>query len=142
MEKEHSKNHSKNQESKAYVPKYAKQKLLEYFGNSIVVSQKEGSGDIFMFCESTYHILRDFYTKSNLESSEEAEKYTILEAAARFMKSDTLSEISKEKRYYPTSSQLNADEYLQYLPQSLRYVLEALASGKEARRKVVTGSSS
>ena len=37
--------HLENQESNVYVPKYAKQKLLEYFENSILISPKEGPDD-------------------------------------------------------------------------------------------------
>ena len=60
---------------------------MDYYGDSVVVVEVAGLHDIVTFRRKTSQILHDYFNKPN-KDDEEAHKTAIIEAAAKFIKSD------------------------------------------------------
>ena len=123
------------EDSLQYGNQYLKSKLRERYGDSIYIAEGEGLHDIVTMREKTSQILRSYF-KSVKESDEESQKRTIIETAVRLIKSDIKTEVSSVTVQYPGTDMLKLDTALQYLPGTLRTMLDFLFVGKDKRRKV------
>jgi len=66
---------------------------------------------------------------------EEAQKSTIIETAAKLIKSDIKTHLMPIMSEYPKATDLDLECTLEYVPPSLRYMLQHLLVGKDIRRK-------
>ena len=71
------KEYLKDTDSAPYGNQYLKSRLLEYYGDSVVIAEVAGFRQI----------LHDYFNKPN-KDDDEAHKTAIIEAAAKFIKSD------------------------------------------------------
>ena len=55
------------QDSVAYGNQYLKSKLLKHYGESIFIAEGNGLHDIVTFCEKTSSILRDYFSKPEMD---------------------------------------------------------------------------
>ena len=69
---------------------------------------------------------------------EESQKRLIIETAARLVKIDLMSNNSPITDEYPKTSELEIQSALEYVPTSLRYLLQLILVGKDTRRKVAS----
>ncbi len=88
--------------------------------------------------EKTSHILRSYFKSAQNEGDEESQKKALLETAARLIKSDIKSSVSAVNDQYPTTEMLKLQSALDYIPESLRVMLDSLFVGKESKRKVAS----
>jgi hypothetical protein len=88
--------------------------------------------------EKTSHILklRSYFKSAQNEGDEESQKKALLETAARLIKSDIKSSVSAVNDQYPTTEMLKLQSAVDYIPESLRVMLDSLFVGKESKRKV------
>lgn len=93
--------------------------------DSMFVAEGEGLQDIVTFREKTGKILRNYYSlpKGN---DEEAQKRAILETAAKLIKSYIKTMVAPTNDVYLDASQLRLEPALQYIPDSLRVMLQNL----------------
>ena len=123
-------------DSATYSNKWLKYKLEEKYGDSLFIAECEGLPNIVTFREKTRKILRDYF--SIQEKDEEAQKRAIIETAAKLIKSDIKSMIPSSTDEYPKTSSLECQSALDYIPLSLRCLLENLFVGNDIRRKVAS----
>jgi hypothetical protein len=121
------------QDSVAYGNQYLKSKLLKHYGESIFIAEGNGLHDIVTFREKTSRILRDYFSK--LEMDEGARKSSIIETAAKLIKSDIKSMIPLSTDQYPKASDVELNSALEYVPPTLHCLLKNLLVGKDIRRK-------
>ena len=88
------------------------------------------------FREETSRILRDYFNTPN-KDDDDAHKRAIIEAAAKFIKHN-IKYVTTSKNEYPNVSELNLVLALEFIPPSLRFMLENILPGKETNRKVAS----
>ena len=66
---------------------------------------------------------------------EEGQKRAIIETAAKLIKTDAKTMVQTITDEYPTPSDLTLASALQFIPSSLRYMLQTLFAGKDTERK-------
>ncbi|CAJ1064633.1 hypothetical protein SNEBB_002215, partial [Xyrichtys novacula] len=70
------------------------------------------------------------------EGDEEAQKRTIILTAAKLIKSDIKTTVVPIGETYPTLAELNLNTALDFIPPSLRFLLQHLFVGKDTTRKI------
>ena len=121
-------------ENNPYCTKWLQEKLLSYFKDQIVISNIQGKSNVVTFLSTANKILSDF---RNDQSSEDAnvEKLRVIQASAELIKNDI--KILPPQGLYPTVAELGSLEgCLEYVPLSLRTLLEYMFVGKEKSVKV------
>jgi len=98
------------------------------------VADGERLHNIHTFREKTSSILRDYFKMPNRDD-EEAQKRAIIETAAKLIKSDIKTHLMPIMSEYPKATDLDLECTLEYVPLSLRYMLQHLLVGKDIRRK-------
>jgi len=119
-------------DSSGYGNQYLK--LQKHYGDSVVVAEGEGLHDIVTFREKTSSILRDYFKMPN-KDDEETQKRAIIETAAKLIRSDIKTHLIAIMSEYPKATDLDLESTLEYVPPSLRYMLQHLLVGKDIRRK-------
>ena len=115
---------------------YMKQKLREYYSDSIVISESKGKSSIVTLRSIFGEILREYHSRSQNLSPEEHKK-EILKAAAKFIKSDIKSSsFNTDRETYCKLDDFTADSALESLPESLQYLCREMFVGKLNERKV------
>ena len=128
------KEYLQDDDSVAYGNQYLKSKLLEHYGKSIFIAEGEGLSHIVTFREKTSEILRNYFNTPNGDD-EETEKRAIIEAAAKLIKSDIKTIITPSVEEYPKSNDVALECALEYVPASLRCLLQHLLVGKDTRKQ-------
>lgn len=118
-------------EDTAYSAKYIKQKLLDHYGDGIVIAEKMGTADVVTLKETASSILRDFY-KQPRSTDAETEKKRLIKTAANLIRSD-IKAMEGSKDTYPD---IIAEEQISFLPEALRAFLTHVFKGKELSMKV------
>ena len=111
-----------------------KSKLLEHYGKSIFIAEGEGLSHIVSFREKMSEILRKYFNTPNVDD-EETEKRAIIEAAAKLIKSDIKTMITPSVEEYPKSNDVTLECALEYVPASVRCLLQHLLVGKDTRKQ-------
>ncbi|XP_053373150.1 uncharacterized protein LOC123533634 [Mercenaria mercenaria] len=115
---------------KAYSCKHMKAKILEHFGNSILISTLDGKCDIVSLKQTAASIMHKFYKRSKSVSADE-EKKIIIATAAKLIKHD-ISMMESSKTFYPSFSAVSSvEENTNFLPVSLQYFMEKIVGGKD-----------
>lgn len=114
---------------------HMKEKLLDHFGDRIIITEINGIQNIVTFRGTASVILNDFYQQPK-DSDPEAEKLRLIETAANLIRSDVKS-VVQLKDTYPTSlSMSDISEATNYIPESLLLLLNTILVGKEKQLKV------
>ena len=77
-----------------------KQKIYEYFGNKVVLTELEGKTNIVTLQNSAANILHEFFIQSQNENMDD-NKLHFIEAAAKLIKCDIRSLTKEDKTIYP-----------------------------------------
>ena len=121
----------------SYSSVYMKKKMLDYFGDNIIIAEVDGKQDVVTFKSEAHAILHTFY-KRNKSDECKSEKEAIITTAARFILNDIKS-MDKCKDNYPQASQISAlDTNLEYLPDSLQLLLQKVIDNKQGKKKIVS----
>lgn len=106
---------------KNFIPdeKTIKDKLLQKYGEKLIITTKSRNSTIISFTDAQHDILRkEWYEKKNAE----AERLRIVEAAAAIIREDILS-VTLKSDYYPPSTRM-FDDLNDEIPNTLTHFLE------------------
>jgi hypothetical protein len=123
------------EDSEPYGSQYLKQKLKERYSDSIYIAEGQGLQDIVTMREKTAKILRTYFETSK-DGDADSQKLAIIATAAKLLRCDIKTEISSVTDQYPSSLSLKLDATLDYLPISLRTMLDQLFVGTDRNEKV------
>jgi 5'-3' exonuclease len=126
------------EDSLPYGNQYLKSLLKERYGNAICIAEGDGLTDIVTMRERTAQILRSYFKRTSQEGDEESEKRAIIDTAARLVKSDIKTNIPSVTNEYPSTETLKLDSALNYIPDTLRTMLNSMFVGKDIQRKVAS----
>lgn len=114
----------------AYSPQHMKQKLQELYGDRIIITEINGKPNVVTFRSTAEAVLQDFYHQEKKECDAEVEKLRVVETAAKLIRNDIKS-IQTSNSVYPTSEEmLSEDACINFLPETLKVLLEKLIIGK------------
>ena len=123
-----------NSDLDAYTPRYMKGRLIEHFGTRISISNAFGTLNVVVLRETAENILHDFY-KETKRSDVEEEKDRIIKAAVKLIKND-IKLMPSNTDVFPNSDYLNTTSATEYLPKSVKLMLQLLVSGKDVTLKI------
>ena len=116
-------------DSTGYVNQYLKSSCKNTTGILYLwPAEGERLHDIVTFREKTNSILRDYFKMPN-KDDEEAQKRAIMETAAKLIKSDVKTHIMPIMSEYFKATDLDLESTLEYVPPSLRHMLQHLLVG-------------
>ena len=78
-------------------------------------------------------MLHDFYNQQKADLDTEIMK--IVETAAKLIRDD-IKAVETSHKIYPTCDELGSDECINFLPETLRVLLEGLIVGKAVQKKL------
>ena len=123
-------------ESTAYGHTHMKAKLLEHFGDQILITEINGKANVVTFRSTAETILQEFH--AHQKDHPEQEKMYIIQAAAKLTKNDIkLVETSTE--HYPPVAEIKTEERcLDFLPDTLKLLLQGILTGKDISTKLAS----
>ena len=124
----------------AYSYPHMKTKLQEQFGDKIILTEINGKPNVVTFRTTARVVLQDYYNKQQQQQEKNTaeEKIKLVQAAAKLIKEDVKA-IKTSHEVYPLCNDLKSQEAgIEYLPDTLRVLLEELFAGKKARVKVAS----
>ena len=129
-----------NTDYDAYGYTYMKTRLQKHFGERIVQTEINGKPNVITFRTTARVVLQDYYSKQQQQEKENTaeEKIKLVQAAAKLIKED-IKAIGTSHEVYPLCNDLKSEEAgIEYLPDTLRVLLEELFAGKKAGIKVAS----
>ena len=105
-------------ESEAYGRLHMKTKLLEYFGDKIIITDINGKANVVTFRTTATAILQEFHFREHQDDLDiNEEQMNIIKTAAKLIK-NALKSIPTSSDSYPTIT-TDAESHVRYLPASL-----------------------
>jgi len=121
--------HLENTDSTAYTPSHMKSRLLEHFGDRILITEINGKSNVVTFRTTAQAVLHEFHSQQKSNTPEQ-EKMSIIEAAAKFIREDIKS-VPSSNSHYPSFREIESEEEnLNFLPKSLRFLLQEIIKRK------------
>jgi hypothetical protein len=114
-----------------YTEKYLRQKLEDYFGDSIIVTCIRGKANVVTFRSTAEKIVRQFSQEKNVNRESEEEKLRIIKTAAKLLLADIKSMDTSRDEYPSRSDMENTQKNLEYILASLQLFLTTLLSNKK-----------
>ena len=123
-------------EKMAYSKVWMKRKLLDRFGDDIMICNINGKEDIVTFIFNAKKILGEFYDKIDSSSENiEEQKQRIIETAAEFIKNDVESLPSSKS--HPSMNEFQSiDKSTEYLTPSLKSLLKTMFVPNDKDKRV------
>ena len=128
---------NKGSDEEAYSLKHLKRRLLEHFGDAIVFSEINGKPNVVTFLSTANKILSNFYSNKK-EDNSESEKLRLVETVGNIIKNDVKSIPVPDFREYPGEENMQKEQALSYLPESLCLLLRSIMTGKDIDLKVAS----
>jgi hypothetical protein len=128
----------KDSEEEAYSYRHMKRKLDEYFGDRIILTNINGKVNVVTFRAKAKTVLHDFYKDNQKKSDPEQEKIRLIRTAAKLIKEDIKSVQTDHTKYPSFEEMKNVEEGLNFLPESLKTLLNGLVIGKNSSLKVAS----
>ncbi|CAG2201846.1 unnamed protein product [Mytilus edulis] len=121
----------------AYSSVYMKKKLRNHFGENIIITDICGKISVVTLRDTASCVLQEFYHRPTYQNPDD-EKKAIIDAAAKLIKSDIRS-LKGDKENYPLASDVSSlKSNLQYVPESLSYLLETMFAEKDSKMKIAS----
>ena len=128
-------NYLKDSDHEAYTTRWIKHRLLETLKDDIVIAEVNGKQHVVTFMTNTSMILQNFYQEQK-SNDPTKEKEIIILTAAKLLKTE-IKETNSSSEFYPTSDEIGSLDYCnQFLPRSLRILLENMFASKNNALKV------
>uniref|UniRef100_UPI00358E9E7E uncharacterized protein n=1 Tax=Myxine glutinosa TaxID=7769 RepID=UPI00358E9E7E len=119
-----------------YCFTHMKSKLLEHFGEKIIISELDGKPNV-AFRSTDDAILHEFYQEQRKDDSD-TEIMRIIRTAAKLIKKDIRS-VDTSRDTYPTGEEMSStEEAMKFIPQSLLAFLQVLFVGQNVDLKVAS----
>lgn len=120
---------------RAYSASYTKQRLVEHFGDSVIITEINGKQNVVTLRRTASSILHDFYSQCKSDNPE-SEKVKLIKTAAKLIKNDIKS-VNTNRNVYPNSHDISSVVVnKQFIPDSLVQLLRDLFIEKGADTKV------
>ena len=127
----------KDSSSDAFTSKWLKNRLMEYFKDDIAFTEINGKHNDVTFKTKAKNILHGFY-KSRKSDDAEEEKTRIIETAANLLRNE-IKECNSSSASYPTTIDIESrNRYKDFLPNSLRLLLEKMFLAKSSNMRTVS----
>lgn len=120
---------------RAYSASYTKQKLVEHFGASVIITEINGKQNVVTLRRTASSILHDFYCQVKSDNPEN-EKIKLIKTATKLIKNDIKSVNTKKNVYLNSHDISSAEANKQFLPDRLVILLRNLFNEKDADNKV------
>ena len=121
----------------AYHYKHMHQKLKEHFGERIILTEINGKPNVVTFRNRAKAVLHNFYSQQRGDDPD-TEKIRIVETASKLIRDDIKAvETSHKCNIYPACDELRHDECMNYLPSTLRALLEGALWERDPREKLL-----
>ena len=126
-------------ESEGFSTKHMKSRLQGYFGDSIVITNINGKADVVTFrtTAAAAAILQAFCDAPKL-TDPKAEEMRVVKAAADLIKNDIKCMTSSRETYPIPEDTSSIEKNTEFVPQSLRLLLQTIFSEKEAELKIAS----
>ena len=122
----------------AYTYPHMKTKLQEHFGERLIQTEINGKPNVVTFRTTARVVLQDYYSKQQQKQNTAEEKIKLVQAAAKLIKED-IKAIETAHEVYPHCNDLTSQEAgIEYLPNTLRVLLEELFAGKKTGVKIAS----
>ena len=120
-----------------YTPVHLKQRILEYFGKEVIITEINGKANVVTFRSAASTVLHKFYEQQKHQDSDK-EQLRIIETAATLIKNE-IKRMNATKTTYPTSQEIQSlEQNLSYVPQGLQLFLKKIFVEKNPERKVAS----
>ena len=116
---------------------HMKKMIKDHYGDEIIIAEINGKSNVVTFTTTASKILHDFHQQSERDDSLR-EKMRIIETAAKLIKNDIKSVIQSTD-YYPTSKEMSAETAIDFLPESLRVLLQIFIPKKSSSKVASLG---
>lgn len=124
-------------DNEPYSNRHMLQKLKEHFFGNIIVSKNDGMPNMVTMGQTVANILLDYQKQKKLEDPE-LEKYRLIEAAAKLIKTE-IKLLSTSMEYYPSSSEIASEqENKKFLPSVLQHFLDIIIGTKACDLKKIS----
>ena len=108
--------------------------LKEHFGGQILITEINGKSNVVTFRSTAETILQEFHARQNDHSEEE--KKHIIKAAAKLIK-NYIKLVEPSTENYPPVAEIETEERcLNFVPDSLKLLLEEILVGKDVGLKL------
>ena len=108
--------------SEPYSNKHLKNLLLERFDGELMICSKYGQSDVIVPYESASAIIQEF--RSNQSKNTEDEKLNMIRCVGKLILND-ITKAEYDKKVFLDISEVNAEEQLNVLPDSLKILLKS-----------------
>jgi len=109
---------------------HMKSRLVDHFGENIIIAEVDGKANIVTFTTTASKIIHDFFSLPKSDDTE-TEKAKIIETAAKLIKSD-IKNVSIPTDVFPSPGDINSSEVGNtFIPGSLQSLLKTLFVGKD-----------
>ena len=123
-------------ESTAYGHTHMKSRLKEHFGDQILITEINGKSNVVTFRSTAETILQEFHARPKAHPEEE--KKHIIKAAAKLIKND-IKMVEPSTENYPPAAEIETEERcLNFVPDSLKLLLEGIFVGKDVGLKLAS----
>eukprot|EP00794_Sanderia_malayensis_P001581 gene1581-1746_t len=120
-----------------YTPVHLKQKILEYFGKEVLITEINSKANVVTFRSTAASVLHKFYEQPKHQHSEK-EQLRIIETAATLIQNEIKS-MSATKTTYPTSEEIQSvDQNLSYVRSGLQLFLKEIFVEKNPEKKIAS----
>ncbi|KAJ8018289.1 hypothetical protein HOLleu_43798 [Holothuria leucospilota] len=120
-----------------YSTVHMRKKLVDHFGDSIIITEVNGKLNVVTFTNTVWSILQEFYKRPKHQDSE-SEKLPIITAAGKLVRSDIKLMGAFSKAYTTSKSVTSVDENLDYIPESAILLLRVIMNEKKNTLKVAS----
>ena len=119
-----------------YSEYYLKKKLLEQFGEDLVITSTPGVSDIVLVSKTATHIVKEYH--ESIRKSSEEEHIKILKAAAKIIRDDVLRQKYVVDKYDFGDFLASTEEALSFCPIKLQIFLGELFTAKQSKEKIMS----
>lgn len=106
----------------AYSHRQMKERIMEHFGENVIITNKPGKRNIVTFRRTAASILDEFHMQQKEHVNPEDEKLDVIRAAAKLLRSD-LKLVETPDDFYPLI-ETDVEKHVEFLPPTLRLLLE------------------
>ena len=113
-----------------------KSRLKEHFGDQILITEINGKSNVVTFRSTVETILQESHARPKAHPEEE--KKHIIKAAAKLIKND-IKMVEPSTENYPPAAEIETEERcLNFVPDSLKLLLEEILVGKDVGLKLAS----
>ena len=125
-----------NAKRKAYSVPYMKKKLLQHFGDSVIIADADGKPDVVFHRKTASQILSEFHAQQKKTSCQD-ESNLLIKTVAALLRSEMMDMVF-DKNVYPDSGEMSLDSQIEFLPLSFQTLLSEVIRGKKTDLKIAS----